>query len=239
MKKFLSLALVLVMLFTMAVTINAKNIDQSENTGSVEVTYTVDQEYTVTIPDSMTIGISAEVSVTNVVIPANQGVAVTVSSNQYNNGWQLSDGTNTVGYTLRIAGEDIENNGKILYTTTGKDATATLNTAVIKTPTYPGKFTDTLTFKVEIVEKDITQAEADALIAQISEFIQSLDEDTLSDELQEDRMILITNLNGIGGEFNSFFVSNDDYYTQEDINRKYSYLLADFNTFKAKVEAAS
>ena len=236
MKKIFSLALIFIMLFTMAVTVNAQTITES---GSVEVTYSVAHSYTVTIPDSMTIGTPAEVSVTNVVIGADQGVAVTVSSTQYNAGWQLSDGTNTVGYTLQIAGEDIENNGEVLYTTAGEDATATLNTAVIKTPIYSGEFTDTLTFKVEIVDKDITKADADALIAQISEFTQSLDEDTLSDDLQADLMELKTMCWGESENFERFFVTNDGYYTQEDINNRYSSLLTKFNTFKAKVEAAS
>ena len=236
MKKIFSLALVFIMLFTMAVTVNAQTITES---GSVEVTYSVAHSYTVTIPDSMTIGTPAEVSVTNVVIGADQGVAVTVSSTQYNAGWQLSDGTNTVGYTLQIAGKDIENNGEVLYTTAGEDATATLNTAVIKTPIYSGEFTDTLTFKVEIVDKDITKADADALIAQISEFTQSLDEDTLSDDLQADLMELKTTCWGESENFERFFVTNDGYYTQEDINNRYSSLLTKFNTFKAKVEAAS
>ena len=97
MKKIFSLALVFIMLFTMAVTVNAQTITES---GSVEVTYSVAHSYTVTIPDSMTIGTPAEVSVTNVVIGADQGIAVTVSSTQYNTGWQLSDGTNNLDPTF-------------------------------------------------------------------------------------------------------------------------------------------
>lgn len=237
MKKIFSLALVFIMLFTMAVTVNAQTITES---GSVEVTYSVAHSYTVTIPDSMTIGTPTEVSVTNVVIGADQGVAVTVSSTQYNAGWQLSDGTNTVGYTLQIAGKDIENNGKILYTTAGEDATATLNTAVIKTPIYSGEFTDTLTFKVEIVDKDITKAEAEALRDNVRVLITEIEDDaTLSDLLSDDVMILKTINNNFVDMINKFFVSNDGSYTQEDINNEYSYLLAEYNELKAKVEAAS
>lgn len=236
MKKLLSLVLAFAMLFAMSVSVSAKTISDS---GSVVISYTSELSYTVTIPDSMTIGTDATVSVSDVVIGADQGIAVTVSSAQYNNGWLLSDGTNTVGYTLRIDGKDIENNGKILYTTAGVDATATLNTAVIKTPVYSGEFTDTLTFNVDIVDKDITQDEAETLRDNAFSLVYEIeDDDTLPDLLYDDAMTLKTSNSAFGDMIKSFFVSNDGRYTQTDINNYYSNILYQYNQLKAKVEAA-
>ena len=154
MKKILSLALVLAMVLTMSVTAFATEI--TGNSGSVDITYTYEapvDSYIVTIPDSMTLGTDANVSAGDVAITAGYLLTVSVSSQQYDGGWKLSNGTNTLDYTLKIDGADIENNGTVLTAKNGDTAvTKTLVTALSGTPIYSGNYTDTLTFNVSIVE---------------------------------------------------------------------------------------
>ena len=154
MKKILSLALVLAMMLTMSVTAFATEI--TGDSGSVDITYTYEapvDSYIVTIPDSMTLGTDANVSAGDVAITAGYLLTVSVSSQQYDGGWKLSNGTNTLDYTLKIDGADIENNGTVLTAKNGDTAVSkTLVTALSGTPIYSGNYTDTLTFNVSVAE---------------------------------------------------------------------------------------
>ena len=239
MKKILSLALAVVMLFTMSVTVFAQTITDS---GSVDVTYTSQITYTITIPDSMIIGQDATVSVSDVVIGADQGLTITVSSSQYNDGWQLTDGKNNIGYTLKNKAtyEDITNNGTVLYTTAGTNADVTLATAIKQSPIYSGTFTDTLTFSVQLVERNITQAEAEALVEQARTLCNTIENDSnLTNQFSSDKDVLKTEWNNLNQMITSYFINQETNYTQKDINRWYSKTLTSYNTLQAKVSAAS
>lgn len=154
MKKILSLTLVLTMVLTMSVTAFAAEIDMNTNnkTGSTEITYTVSDSYVVTIPDSMTVGTNASVSVSNVTIAKGYDLAVSVSSNQYNNGWKLKNNDDAIGYSLKINNEAVANNGTVLTAESGVSTSITLVTALAgnKSPKYSGSYTDTLTFSVAV-----------------------------------------------------------------------------------------
>lgn len=148
MKKLLSLALILVMVLTMSITAFAAEI--TDGSGSVDITYEVPNSYIVTIPDSMTIGTDANVSVSDVIITAGHLLTVSVSSGQYNDGWKLINGDDTVGYTLKMDGAEIANNAAVLTVKTGDNVSETLTTALSGTPIYSGNYTDKLTFHVSV-----------------------------------------------------------------------------------------
>ena len=240
MKKLLSLALATVMLFMISATVCAQEI--TDNSGSVTVTYTSEVTYTVTIPDSMTIGTPAEVSVSDVTIGADQGLSVTVSSDQYNEGWQLTDGTNNVGYTLKIGNsyDDLANGGEVLYATAGENVTTTLNTVLKASPIYSGTFTDTLTFSVDIVVKNITQAEAEDLVAKCSALVTELKAsgaNSSAHPLYTDTETLNIMSQTFNQKITAFFINQDGSYTQEQINTEYSRILEKYNALKAKASA--
>ena len=175
MKRLLSLALIIAMMFMMSANVYAETItndgtvsgNQNQN---VTISYTSNVSYTVTIPDSMTIGEEATISVSNVMIDVDQGLSITVSSAQYSDGWWLEDQSTkkTVGYTLKNenSGADLPNNGTVLYTTSGVDAEATLYTEIKRAPLYTGTFTDTLTFSIKVADRNVSKEEANALISQ-------------------------------------------------------------------------
>ena len=154
MKKLLSLALVLVMVLTMSVTAFAQEI--TGNSGSTDITHTVSDSYIVTIPDSMTIGTDANVSVSDVTLAKDYKLAVSVSSAQYNDGWKLKNGDDTIGYTLKIDNTDVANNGTVLTAKSGETATKTLKTELSGTAKYSGTYKDTLTFNVSVSESNTT-----------------------------------------------------------------------------------
>ncbi len=242
MKKFLSLALVIAMMLMMSATVYAGTIT---NDGSVSgdinqdvtVTYTSTVSYTVTIPDSMTIGDEATISVSEVMIDADQGLSITVASTQYNNGWLLKDqSTNkTVGYTLKNgeAAADIPNNGTVLNTTSGVDKTATLYTEIKRAPLYTGTFTDTLTFSVKIADRDVSEAEARALKAQYQELRNSVTTEQIS-EFGE-FATLATRFALFDKQIQSCFVDKDGEYSQQDVNSHYFDILEIYNTLFDKL----
>lgn len=161
MKKLLSLALILAMVLTMSVTAFAQEI--TGESGSTDITYTANESYVVTIPDSMKVGEDANVSVKDVVLAANKQLTVSVSSEQYNNGWKLKNGDETIGYTLKIDNTDVANNGTVLTVKSGDEVTKTLKTTLTGTAKYSGTYTDTLTFNIELADtpKIVTKLEAD------------------------------------------------------------------------------
>lgn len=233
MKKFVSFALFIIMTLAMPITAFAQTISDS---GNVTVTYTFEDSYTVTIPDSMTIGTPANVSASDVRIGEDQVLNVIVSSAQYNDGWQLSNGTNTVEYTLKIgnSGANIDNNGIILSATAGEDVTSTLHTAVTEVPTYPGEYTDTLTFSVVIANKNISQAKAEELVEKCEALLDAIEADaTLYDTLYEKHNDLTTTKCELECHIMLFFIEHDDSTSQEGVNKAYAEALTKYNELKA------
>ena len=132
MKKFIALAIAVLMLATLAVPTFAKDVD---------VTYTVDEEYTVTIPDALTFGTEDSVSVVGNVETAK---VITVTGD-----FELGE----CAYAL-VDAEGAAIEGALL--TSGPGATVntvvTFNTAWVgednEGPAAAGTYTDTLTFTV-------------------------------------------------------------------------------------------
>ena len=185
MKRLLSLALIIAMMFMMSANVYAETITNDGTVNGnqnqdVTITYTSNVSYTVTIPDSMTIGEEATISVSDVMIDIDQGLSITVSSTQYSGGWLLKDQSTkkTVGYTLKNEnpGADLPNNGTVLYTTSGNDATATLYTDIKRAPLYTGTFTDTLTFSISIADRNVSSEEVTTLINQAAQLKSGMSE---------------------------------------------------------------
>lgn len=157
MKKLLSLALVLAMLLTMSVTAFAADINESSisKSGSTTITYSADDSYVVTIPDSITVGTDATVSVSNVTLAQGYNLVVSVSSK---NNWTLKNGDNTIGYTLKIDDSTIVNNGTVLTVKSGETASKTLKTTLSGAAMYSGSYNDTLTFNLYVFPEDSINA---------------------------------------------------------------------------------
>lgn len=229
MKKVLAFTLMIVMMFAMSANVYAETItndgtvsgDKNQN---VTITYTSNISYTVTIPDAMSIGQDATISVSNVMIDVDQGLSITVSSTQYSNGWLLKDQNTkkTVGYTLKnaIPGADLPNNGTVLYTTSGVDAEATLYTDIKRAPLYTGTFTDTLTFSIKIADRNVSKEEAEALIAQCRELPRNVTSEEQS-KFTTELSILSTKWNILNEKVQSVLVNKDGQYTQAELNDTY------------------
>lgn len=155
MKKLLSLALSLAVVLTISAAALATDITGESGITMIKYTADVssaaDDSYVVTIPDSMTVGTDATVSVKDVVLSAGKQLTVSVSSDLYSNGWRLSGGGDDyLGYSLKIDDTDVVNNGTVLTVENGGTASKTLKTALTDTPSRSGVYADVLTFTVSV-----------------------------------------------------------------------------------------
>ena len=127
----------------------------------MKVTYTVPSSYTISIPSSITVGESAIVAASNVVlhedgalsVGESETLSVSVSSEQYSNGWQLKNGDNSIPYTIQNGDQSISNNSTVLTATNGQSPSVTLTTALAETTkplSYAGNYMDTLVFSVKL-----------------------------------------------------------------------------------------
>ena len=143
MKKFIALAIAVVMLAALAVPAFAATFteESAETDAEVTVTYAVDEGYTVTIPDALTFGTAATVSVVGNIENAK---IITVT------------GAFTLGgaaYAL-VDSEGEAFDGTILTSSTGATVndSVSINTAWVgednNGPAAAGTYTDTLTFAV-------------------------------------------------------------------------------------------
>lgn len=178
MKKLLSLTLIIAIVITMSVTAFASEIKENSatNSGSTNITYTVDNSYIVTIPDSMTIGTEATVSVSDVILADGYNLKVSVSSTQYNDGWKLKNNDDYIGYTLKIDGTDVDNNGNVLTARSGETPEKKLVTVLTGTAKYSGRYTDTLTFTVGLIDSNsynATSVTAEELTAFVTSTLNS------------------------------------------------------------------
>ena len=122
----------------------------------VEMYHTVAGGYIVTIPESITLSKSGPSNSKVEVSQVNVGggtVNVSVSSENYNEGWNLVSKAGTLEYSIKADGNDIENNEVLLSCPDGtqyasKDISFELTDAIPKTVSY----TDTLTFIVSVDE---------------------------------------------------------------------------------------
>ena len=246
MKRLLSLALIIAMMFMMSANVYAETITNDGTVSGnqnqdVTITYTSNVSYTVTIPDSMTIGEEATISVSDVMIDVDQGLSITVSSTQYSGGWLLKDQSTkkTVGYTLKNEnpGADLPNNGTVLYTTSGNDATATLYTDIKRAPLYTGTFTDTLTFSIAIADRNVSETEARALIAQCRDLAANATAEEKS-KFSTELTVLGIHQSELNDYVNSVFVNKDGQYTQAQVNETYFRLLEKYESLFYQLECS-
>ena len=126
------------------------------NTGSTLITYTKEAEYTVTIPDSFTLGNTAEEKqiLATGMLERDQNLTVSISSKQYSSGWQMrSENNDVLPYSIRIGQQDLVNHADVLSATAlqlNSGSTSTLSFSVKNPPAYAGTYTDTLTFTVSV-----------------------------------------------------------------------------------------
>ena len=169
-KKILSLALVAIMMFSLATTSFAANISTDGGSQQTVVTYGMDEGFTVTIPANFTIDstkkATADVSASNVMIAHGKVLEVTVSGDDYDvtGSWELIDeaeASNKLTYTIGTTegGSDIVNNSVVLSVGAGEaygsTVTETMHFTVIDELSKAGAYTDTLTFTVSIDRDDM------------------------------------------------------------------------------------
>ena len=132
MKKIITLALVSAMALSVSATVFAANITPETSSWiDTEVTYKADPTYTITIPDTVTLGTSADVSASNVVIAKGSKVVVKLTGTSgTNNAFTVK---NTEGaelaYTVKNGTKNV-NVGDTVLTVNPESATtgsATLN----------------------------------------------------------------------------------------------------------------
>ena len=177
MKNILSLFLVAVLLIGCTLPAFAAEVRQGSNTQRIEVEvfhelgtildgdgasqdvdveYDVSGGYIVTIPETIVLSKTGEttdtVTVSKLVIERTQVLSVTITSENYNEGWMLTgDGDSTIQYSIKSEGEEVANGGAVL-TCPGGTASATneINFSLVGSARYAGLHTDTLTFAVSI-----------------------------------------------------------------------------------------
>ena len=155
MKKIITLALVSAMALSVSATVFAANITPETSSGiDTEVTYKVDPTYTITIPDTVTLGTSADVSASNVVIAKGSKVVVKLTGTSgTNNAFTVK---NTEGaelaYTVKNGTKNVNVGDTVLTVnpesaTTGS-ATLNFNAPDANSIKYSGTYSGTVTFTV-------------------------------------------------------------------------------------------
>ena len=164
MKKLMTTLLAVLMVFGCAVTSVAAE-DTADTTDTVTVSYEVDQTYSWSAPEDIEFASfdddsqTGTVTISNAVIKEGSKVQITVSSENYSNGWKMvrsDDDSIVLGYDMKISDVTVDNEGVVLECepsdTVGEmaEATATLSFA-INDANKAGSFEDTLTFAATIV----------------------------------------------------------------------------------------
>ena len=155
MKKIITLALVSAMALSVSATVFAANITPETSSWiDTEVTYKVDPTYTITIPDTVTLGTSADVSASNVVIAKGSKVVVKLTGTSgTNNAFTVK---NTEGaelaYTVKNGTKNV-NVGDTVPTVNPESATTGSATLNFNAPDansikYSGTYSGTVTFTV-------------------------------------------------------------------------------------------
>ena len=149
-----------IMAFTMPATVYADTVitkDSSDQTATMNVSYTVEPSYTVTIPASVTIGGNATVSAKDICIEKEKTLIVKLSSAQAQNGTEglnvsagSDSGSPVLGYTITKGSDTIVVGSDIISTTAGEPATANLTFTLSGEYTYSGTYAGTITFTVSV-----------------------------------------------------------------------------------------
>ena len=120
----------------------------------------ISQSFMVTIPDVVTLkekqAVEATITATEVVIDKNKTITVTVTSENYNEGWKIKDTVNdkTLTYSIKNNDEEVIDGGTaVSFTHIGQKAyEENISFELLDKPPYIGTYTDTLTFTVTVGE---------------------------------------------------------------------------------------
>ena len=149
MKKILSVALSLVLWTMMGVAVSAENTTG----GTIYLTYQVAETYTITIPESVTLGNSATISASGVLIHPSDYVLVEISeTSEEDNAFAVRNFTGAaLNYQVKSA------DGTKTYAVEDEVAKFSANgsvgiqfTAPTQAPVYAGTYTGTITFSVRL-----------------------------------------------------------------------------------------
>lgn len=180
MKKLISFALTLTLVFSLSVTAFATSDTTELNTGhtsgNTQITYNVDPAYTVTIPTNVELtdkeaGTSALVKATNVKIPRGENLTVKLDMN---NTFQVStpSGNNIASLKYTVTKDDNSNNslnaGDEIFSFSPylndeksvidfTEATLKFNLDTSTPVTYAGNYSGTLTFTVSVDPIEATE----------------------------------------------------------------------------------
>ncbi len=131
----------------------------------VTLNYTVNSGYTFNVPSVVSIGSSKtatlDVTVSNVLLNVGESVNVSVDSNNYNNGWKLVYGSDSLPYSLTYNSEAIVPNETFYTVSSGNPSSvnvATMNVTVTGNTPYSGTFSDILNFTTSI--ETVSQSKA-------------------------------------------------------------------------------
>ena len=155
MKKIITLALVSAMALSVSATVFATDITpETSGSGKMNIIYNVDPTYTVTIPDMVTLGTSADVSASNVVVAKGSKVVVKLTGTSgTNNAFTVK---NTEGaelaYTVKNGTKNVNVGDTVLTVnpesaTTGS-ATLNFNAPDANSIKYSGTYSGAVTFTV-------------------------------------------------------------------------------------------
>lgn len=166
MKKFLSIALALIVALSLSVTaFAADNItqDTDDKTGSTNITYSVAPMYTVTIPASVTLGNDATVSASGIKVAKGSQVVVKISgTSEAGNAFKVKTGEGAeLAYTVKNGTKAIGVGDAILTVNpdsatdgSGASGSATLTFTLDDTIKYAGIYTGTVTFTVSVEKEE-------------------------------------------------------------------------------------
>lgn len=159
MKKIIAIVLAIVMMAAISVPAFAA-FDQSNKSAQITVSYGISEKYTLSVPADVDLTLDAEtnaqqtLTASNVVIPANKKLVVSVTST---NTWNMlatdGSGNAAVPYTLKLDSSSnaiVDKTATILEVTPGSLNTAASGSVILNFATtgtsQSGKWADTLTF---------------------------------------------------------------------------------------------
>ena len=166
MKKALSLALALVFVFALAIpAFAAESVVTpdgagafADKSGATTVTYNVAGTYTISIPADFSLNEAgagtADISVSNVLIPVDKKLTVELATANYDNGNYLVNNTSKIPYTIKNGEAVIAQNTPFITVAAGTKAGATVSldfAATVAAATLMGAHTDIITFTAKVV----------------------------------------------------------------------------------------